>query len=1003
MLGQGLAQTTQIVPKAQIQAKPLVTPRITPEAAIPATTTPTSSPFALGAKTSGMVTATKVGEGPNAFGGLSTATNQITHLPGLGFMSLIHRNNNLICGGQSGQFRYAYSTDLGQTWDVAQGGTGTCYGYGAINPAHTQAGRYPNLFAFLPGGATELDSVRLAYGGWSHNGVGGNTTINWTGNVAGVVSDPAGWLNPTTNVAQEAYPMYLLGGLDYGATNMVERLPGEYWMPLVNRDQSSNDEGNIDLWKGLYNSNTGELDWTKEAVISPNHTNTGTNGDPVIGSPNMAFGPNGNDGILIWTGDLVSNNPLGIDSTANLIYTRTSDGGATWDAPEEFDLLAYPNLTERLQSALFINAAGDTLPSSTGVGTLSFTSDVVVDANGTPHIIARVATGQINQADGTVSPLGFIYPTLPKVLVDFTLDNNGDWNGIFLADIACWVGEFTDGSASDGTVLIDVWCQAARSEDGTKIFFSWTDTDTTGIGGADNLSPDLFGRALDITTMQLTPITDWTDGDPSWDGNVFLPTIAPIALDKGSNVFGVPTMVSEFTDAAQTTGYWYFSDIEYDLGTATIPVDFLSDCAQSTLAATPTVTAPTCGANDGTINANVSGGVSPYTYAWSTGATTAALSGIGPGTYSVFITDGDGCSVTEDFFIQSANAPVAAEVTVADISCAGQTDGSATFTMTGGSSPYAFAWDNGETDSVATALVAGTTGVTITDANGCVTFAEATITEPVALTIVNTVDGQVTCDGDTDGEVSVTATGGTGTYTYDWDNGTSGQTISGLPANDYVVTVTDQNGCTTTGFATVEAAVSFDPIIAANALTTFPNSGSILIEVANSPGNGAPYTYTITLLGVDGMAATTPYDTVAVINQPDGFTLDELCGGTYEVVVEDAAGCIQTDTVEVGVIAGREDLKCDVATAISQTGLLRLFNVYPNPSTGMLQVEVELPQSDDVRLEVVNTQGQVIASRAATHVPNFAATFDLSDQAGGIYLLRVSTPQGSQTAKFFLQ
>jgi hypothetical protein len=69
----------------------------------------------------------------------------------------------------------------------------------------------------------------------------------------------------------------------------------------------------------------------------------------------------------------------------------------------------------------------------------------------------------------------------------------------------------------------------------------------------------------------------------------------------------------------------------------------------------------------------------------------------------------------------------------------------------------------------------------------------------------------------------------------------------------------------------------------------------------------------------------------------------------------------------------------------------------------MLQVEVELPQSDDVRLEVVNTQGQVIASRAATHVPNFAATFDLSDQAGGIYLLRVSTPQGSQTAKFFLQ
>jgi len=998
-LGYTVAQQARIAPHADQEAFPIQRELVEPEVAAQAsqTTPPTNpSPYAVGAKTVGNVTATKVGEGPNAFGGFSTSVNQVTHLSSLDYMAVIFRQNNNECGGQSGQYRYSYSTDLGQTWFDNTSGASSCFGFGTLNPTHFQAGRYPSMFAFLPSGQSTLSDIRMAYGGWSHNGVGSNTNVVWTGNVTGVVNDPTNFVNPSTNVSQEAYPMYQQGGIDYGSTNMVERIPGEYWIPLVNRDPGSNNLGNIDLWKGVYDATGDTLAWSLATVIDPDHA---TPNDPTVGSPNMAFSPDGQSGVLIWTGDLASTNPGGVDSSSSIIYTRTLDGGATWDTPDEFDLLNYPALTDSLQSLLFINAAGDTVPFSTGAGTVSFTSDVVVDANGIPHVIARVATAQRNEDDGSVSPLGnFIYPGLPKFLLDFTIDPSGEWNGIFLSPIACWTGDFL--STPGDPISVDVWCQASRSADGTKIFFSWTDTDTTGIGGSENINPDLFGRMLDVNTMQLSPIIDWTDGDPNWDGEVLLPTVDPVALDDGANLFTVPTMVSEFTDAGQTTGYWYFSDIQYDASTATIPVNWASNCFQSTLADAPNVVEPTCGGSDGVINPNITGGVAPFAYSWNTGATSASLTGLNPGSYSYVVTDAEGCTVSGEVLLESASPITATPQVISDISCAGLTDGSAALEMADGTAPYSFAWANGETDSIATQLPAGTTTVEVTDAAGCVTFAEVAVSEPAALVVDNITDGTVTCAGDSDGEVSAAASGGTGNLTYSWDNGATGATISGLAAGTYEVTVTDENGCTVSQNAAVDEPAALEPLVTSFPSTS-PNSGSITIDPAGQPGNGPDYTYTITLAEVLGFPPANPFDTTFVSSAVVGESIIGLCGGTYRVLVEDAKGCTFTDSINVE--ASPNAFCAQAATAIEEVNGLKRFNVYPNPTQGLLQVELELVETDDLLIEVLNTQGESVATRQVSKVPNYQTTFDLSHATGGMYLLRVTTSQGTQSTKVMLR
>ena len=156
-----------------------------------------------------------------------------------------------------------------------------------------------------------------------------------------------------------------------------------------------------------------------------------------------------------------------------------------------------------------------------------------------------------------------------------------------------------------------------------------------------------------------------------------------------------------------------------------------------------------------------------------------------------------------------------------DASCNGGSDGTAIAGVTGGTSPYTYAWTpSGGTSDTATNLSAGIYTITVTDGAGCVATATVTITEPAAITIAETIT-DANC-GKFDGSISTVVSGGTGPYTYLWTPGgetTSG--ISNLGGGSYGVTVTDANGCTATGNYTVNTVGSIP-------VTVTPNYATIL-------------------------------------------------------------------------------------------------------------------------------------------------------------------------------
>jgi len=301
------------------------------------------------------------------------------------------------------------------------------------------------------------------------------------------------------------------------------------------------------------------------------------------------------------------------------------------------------------------------------------------------------------------------------------------------------------------------------------------------------------------------------------------------------------------------------------------------------LASTITSTDVTCfGFGDGTIDLTVTGGVTSYSYSWNDGATTEDRSGLGPGTYTVTVTDANGCALTDGATI---NEPAALGITLTmsdyngvNISCFARQDGSIDLGVTGGITPYTYAWSNGETTEDLINLFAGTYDVTVTDANGCTIAGSTTLIEPTILA-TNLEGTNVTCNGACDGIADLTVVvGGTPPYSFLWSTGETTQDVSGLCAGLYFVTVSDINGCQTNSFVNISEPAALSPTFSVDDVDCFGGSdGSIDLLVT---GGITPYGYVWS----------------------NGATTEDISGltiGTYVVTVTDSNGCTVVDSAIV--------------------------------------------------------------------------------------------------------
>jgi len=328
-------------------------------------------------------------------------------------------------------------------------------------------------------------------------------------------------------------------------------------------------------------------------------------------------------------------------------------------------------------------------------------------------------------------------------------------------------------------------------------------------------------------------------------------------------------------------------------GSYTVTITDASGClatASATITQAPALNATAAtisniicnGGSTGSISANPIGGTSPYQYLWNPSAqTNATATGLSAGNYTVTITDAKGCTATASTTITQPPLLTASTTILANVSCNGGSNGSASILANGGTAPYQYLWNpTAQTSATATGLSAGTYTVTITDANGCTITTTTIITQPMqALSASTTIVANVSCNGGSNGSASVLANGGTSPYIYSWNpSAQTNATATGLNAGTYTVTVTDANGCTTTVSATIT-----QPLQALSASTNV---------IANVSCNGGSNGSTSVLAN----GGTSPYVYLWIPSAQTNATATGLSAGNYTVTITDANGCTITTT-----------------------------------------------------------------------------------------------------------
>jgi len=292
---------------------------------------------------------------------------------------------------------------------------------------------------------------------------------------------------------------------------------------------------------------------------------------------------------------------------------------------------------------------------------------------------------------------------------------------------------------------------------------------------------------------------------------------------------------------------------------------------------------PSCGFANGSIVSQISGGTSPYTYSWTPGASTGAnLGSIGPGTYTVLVTDALNCTEIFSGTLVNIPGPNLSLASTTSVSCFGGNNGSATINITQGSPSYSISWSPfGGNASTASSLTAGTYTATVTDSLGCIASITATIVEPtpVTLSIVSVTD--VLCNGGNNGSITVNALGGIPGYTYSWNPSVSNTaTASNLLAGTYTANAVDQNNCPTSiTIIVTQPAPLTSTITGVSNAVCFNGTGSASVVVS---GGTVPYSYSW---------STNPVQT--------GNGISNVGSGTYTVDISDGNGCVTQNTVNI--------------------------------------------------------------------------------------------------------
>jgi gliding motility-associated-like protein len=330
-------------------------------------------------------------------------------------------------------------------------------------------------------------------------------------------------------------------------------------------------------------------------------------------------------------------------------------------------------------------------------------------------------------------------------------------------------------------------------------------------------------------------------------------------------------------------------------GNYTITVTDANNCTASNSA---TITAPSdlvqsasiinvpcVGGTSGAINVTTTGGVSPYSYSWSNGQSTEDIQGLSAGSYTLTITDTNNCTDIQTHVVTEPNTSINLSSNVTNVACYGGTTGLIDITTTGGTPGYTFQWSatNGivipQTTEDISNLSAGNYTLTATDANGCPSSLNVTISQPAQALQSSPQLSHVTCFNGTNGTVQPLITGGTAPYIYAWSNATSANVLPNVAAGPYTLNLTDANNCTATFNYT---------LLQPNAALAIALNGSNVLCFGDASGAANAV--------ISG--GTSPY-TLAWSNGSSNASIQNILAGTYNITVTDQQGCLANQSITI--------------------------------------------------------------------------------------------------------
>ena len=535
----------------------------------------------------------------------------------------------------------------------------------------------------------------------------------------------------------------------------------------------------------------------------------------------------------------------------------------------------------------------------------------------------------------------------------------------------------------------------------TGYTYAWTASGGGVIPSGQSTNQDLTG--LVAGTYNVT-VTDANNCTTTNSATITQPS-APLASSKTQvdvKCYGNATGSIDLTVTGGTTAYTYAwtasgggtvpsgQATNQDLtglviGTYNVTITDANNCTTTNSA---TITQPTqliisniatdvkCFAgNDGGVNVTVSGGVTPYSYSWTNGATTEDITNVVIGNYTLTVTDNNGCTIQTTGIVNQPALLVASHV-ISDVKCYNGSDGAINLTIAGGITPYVFAWSSSDVTEDISGKPTGTYKVTVTDKNLCVVKDSGFISQPAAPLSSTMAMSPVNCYAGNDGSADLTVAGGTSPYTFAWSNGKTTEDISGLTLGTYYVTITDFNNC-----QLLDTVVVTQP--AAPLATTMSS-----LNVKCFGGNDGSADLTVT-------GGTKPYNFVWS-NAQSTEDISGLILGKYVVTITDINLCIIKDSVTItqpaaplSSIISQTAVKCfggtDGGVALTVSGgTLNYSYLWSNGATtkdisnvitGKYKVTVTDGNSCILKDSIVVTQP--VAPIAATHIVSNAKCKDV--------------------------